>query len=81
MIIVDGPEIVKPLSQLQFLRRFTSEERIAIKASTDPIILDFLSLVGLAQDIRLDDPDTINGIRYLEHLNLLTKQRADEILA
>lgn len=67
-------------TQLAFLRRFTSEERIAIRASTDPLVQDFLSLLALAQDVRLDDPDTIAGVGYLEGLGLLAPGRGSAIL-
>lgn len=68
------------LTQLAFLRRFTPEERIAIRASTDPVVQDFLHLLGL-QDIRLDDADTIAGVGYLESLGLLAAGRAAVVLA
>lgn len=69
------------LTQLAFLRRFTAPERIAIRASTDPIIVDFLHLLGLAQDIDLTDPDTVLGTHYLEQQGLLAAGRATEILS
>lgn len=68
------------LTQLAFLRRFTPEERIAIRASTDPVVQDFLHLLGLAQDIRLDDADTVAGVGYLESLGLLAAGRAAVVL-
>lgn len=68
------------LTKLQFLRRFTAPERIAIRASTNPIIVDFMSLLDLALDVRLDDPDTVAGVHYLEALNLIGEGRAAEIL-
>jgi len=83
--VVEFPEPEIPreiqLTKLQFLRRFTTAERIAIRASTNPVIVDFMQLLDLAQDVRLDDPDTIQGVNYLEGLNLLAAGRAAEILA
>lgn len=77
------PEIPREvqLTKLQFLRRFTAYERIAIRASSNPIIVDFMSLLDLALDVRLDDPDTIAGVNYLETLELIGAGRAAEILA
>lgn len=69
------------LSKLAFLRRFTAEERIAIRASTDPVIVDFLHLLDLAQEVQLDDADTQAGVRYLESAGLLAAGRAEVILA
>ena len=68
------------LTQLEFLRRFTSQERIAAKTSAEPVIEDFMYLLTLAQNIRLDDPDTIAGVNYLEQQGILAEGRATEIL-
>lgn len=79
----DPPSEPQPsvqLTQLAFLRRFTPQERIAIRTSVDPIIIDFLHLLNLAQDVRLDDPDTIAGVQYLEQQDLLAEGRAAVIL-
>ena len=74
-----GPPV--PLSQLEFLRRFTAEERMAIRAAPDPVIVDFLHLLDLAQEVRLDDADTQAGVRHLESVGLLAAGRAEAILA
>ena len=68
------------LSRLAFLRRFTAEERIGIRASADPVIVDFLALLDLAQDVSTADPDTQAGIAYLVAQGLLTSTRAESIL-
>lgn len=70
-----------PLTQLNFLRRFTAPERIAIRASADPVVIDFLHLLSLAQSVRLDDADTLAGVGYLEQAGLVAVGRAAEILA
>lgn len=77
------PEPVREiqLTKLQFLRRFTAAERIAIRASSNPVIVDFMQLLDLAQDVRLDDADTVAGVNYLEQLGLIGEGRAAEILA
>ena len=79
-IITPTPEPVLIISKLEFLRRFTAEERIAIRASTNPIIVDFMELLNLAENVRLDDADTIAGVNYLESLTLLAVGRAAIIL-
>ena len=68
------------LTQLEFLRRFTSAERIAAKASRDPVVEDFIYLLTLADNVRLDDEDTIAGVRYLESIGLLGAGRSEAIL-
>lgn len=72
----------KILSRLEFLHRFTAEERVAIRqaSTTDPIIYDFLDLLYQAQEVRADDADTRAGLQYLETKGLLASGRATEIL-
>ena len=82
---VEFPSPLEPprelqITKLQFLRLFTAPERIAIRASSDTVIVDFLQLLDLAQDVRLDDPDTIQGMYYLESEGLIAAGRAAEIL-
>ncbi|KAF0119459.1 MAG: tail sheath protein [Rhodospirillaceae bacterium] len=57
------------LPKLAFLRRFTQEERIAIRAQgkTDPVIKDFWLLLDLADTVDVTDPGMVQTIRYLEH--------------
>ena len=70
----------EPITKLAFLRRFTAEERIAIRASIDPVIVDFMTLLDLAQEVTTTDPDTQTGIEYLVAQGLLTLERAEMIL-
>ena len=44
-------------------------------------LLLLLPLLGLAQDVRLDDADTVAGVNYLESLGLLAEGRAAAVLA
>ncbi len=74
------PAIQQSLTQLAFLRRFTASERIAIRASTDPVIQDFLQLVSLAQEILVTDPDTQMGVGYLAQQGFIAPERVAEIL-
>ena len=72
------------LSKLEFLRRFTAEERIAIRTrgKTNPIIEDFLAMLDLAESINIADLDTINAVHYLRSLNdIATDARVMEILS
>lgn len=57
------------------------EERINIRSSVNPIIADFMELLNLADNIRLDDPDTIAGVNYLESIELLAPGRSIAILS
>lgn len=78
-VYVKPPE--KPISQLEFLRRFTADERVKIRLSVDDYVVDFLHLLNLAQEISVNDPDTIAGVNYLERVQLLGQGRAQEILS
>lgn len=75
------PAIQQSLTQLAFLRRFTTSERIAIRASTDPVIQDFFHLLSLAQDIVVTDSDTQMGVGYLAQQGFIAPERVAEILA
>lgn len=66
-----------------FLMRFSGPERVAIRASTDELVVDFMTL--------LNDPRTVavnralesvqQGVGYLEQINLIPEGRAAQILA
>lgn len=71
------------LTKLQYLRRFTSMERVTIRtaAKTEPVLEDYLAMLELAEDISLDDADTIAAVNMLELAGLIAPGRAAEILA
>lgn len=69
------------LTRLEFLTRFTASERIAIRASTDPIVVDFMELLNLATYVDVGDQNTIDGVNYLASQNLIAAGRVSEILA
>jgi len=70
-----------------FYRKFTTAERVAIRtlAKTDPIVEDIYATLNAAiasgSNVRDDDPDTVNGLAYLESVGVLAEGRAAEILA
>lgn len=70
------------LTKLQFLSRFTLQERISIRetAKTDPVVYDILELLNLATEINLDDITCVQSVQYFYSINLLTLQRVSEIL-
>lgn len=72
-----------PLTRLEFLRRFTMEQRIALRetAKTNAVLADAMDLLYRAEDIRTDDPDTVAMINYCVSLGLLTSGDAANILA
>jgi hypothetical protein len=70
------------MSRLAFMRRFTSEERIAVRqaALQNVVLADAQELLSLAQEVNLEDPDTVNTVQYMVMLSLLTPERGAEIL-
>lgn len=80
-------EVAAPLqrliTKLEYLRRFTTAERVAIRAAADanPVLDDYLKLMELAQEINLDDPDTVSAAQMLEQSGLIATGRAAEVLA
>lgn len=70
------------LTKLEYLRRFTAEERIAIRtvAKTNVVLEDYLALLELAEEVRTDDPDTVAAVQLLEAAGLLAAGRAVEVL-
>lgn len=82
------PEVQPPatanqtLTKLEYLRRFTPAERVAIRAAAaaNPVLEDYLKLMELAQEINTGDPDTIAAVTMLEQAGLIAAGRAQEIL-
>lgn len=74
--------VIRTLTKLEYLRRFTTDERVAIRAAAaaNPVLDDYLKLMELAQDINTGDPDTIAAVTMLEQAGLIAAGRAQEIL-
>ena len=79
---VDYPENTA-ITHLQFLRRFTGEERAAISALAlqNPHIADYVKMLDVAVAIHLNDPDVATGVYALEVAGVIVKGRAIEILS
>lgn len=70
------------LTPYAFLKRFTPEERKRIKAETlvNPDVEDLWTMFNKAQEMDLNDTDTIEGVNALEYFTLLDAGRATVIL-
>lgn len=77
-----GAIVGRTMTQLEYLRRFTVEERVAIRAAAahNPVLTDYLQLMELAQDINTGDADTIAAVTLLEQTGLIAPGRANEVL-
>lgn len=70
------------LTKLQFLRRFTQAERITMRAaaSASAEMFDYMELLRLAEEVVLNDPDTIAGVTMMEVAGIIGAGRAQEVL-
>lgn len=70
------------MTKLEYLRRFTTEERVAIRqvATQNAVLADYLLLMEMAEQVDTGDPDTIAAVAMLEQAGLLATGRADEVL-
>lgn len=81
--VVEPEPVQRTVTKLEYLRRFTGQERVTIRtvAKTNPVLEDYLAMLEIAQDINLDDSDTIGAVSMLEGAGLIAMGRAAEILA
>lgn len=83
-VIEADQETPKVLTKLQFLRRFTPEERITLRTARDsgtqPELEDWWDLIAMATSVTLTDTDVVYGVNALETAGLLEAGRATEIL-
>ena len=72
----------RTLTKLEYLRRFTAEERITIRtvAKSNPTLEDYLALMELAEEVNIGDADTVAAVQLLEQAGLIGVGRAEEIL-
>ena len=77
-----APSGPRTMTKLEYLRRFTVEERVAIRAAAEQnvVLADYLQLMELAQDINTGDPDTVAAVTMLEQEGLIAAGRANEVL-
>ena len=92
-LLADGSGISDPdkhlhvateeLSPVEFKLRLTAQERVAIHASTDPVVVDFLRLIDDPRltTVHLSLPSVIEAMQYLEAHTLIGIGRAAQILA
>ena len=72
----------KSLTHLEFLRRFTSDERIAITQAglSNTAIADYIKMLDVAKFINTTDSDVATGVQALEAAGVIDAGRAAEIL-
>jgi len=75
------PDSLYQLPVLDFMKLFTDEETVGIYSSTDVHVRIFLAKLSAARQIDFRDTDLMAGVSYLVTLDLLTTERAEEIMA
>jgi hypothetical protein len=70
-----------PIKRYAFILRFTIQERIALRTSVDPIVVDFRELLEkyATEYVDMTDPLLYQGLGYCEMIGLLAPGRAAEI--
>lgn len=72
-----------PISWIDFIDRFTAQERIAVRAArlVDPMIDDFLDLGEKRGAVLLSSPRLAGALDYMIAAGLIAAGRAAEVLA
>ncbi len=65
----------------EFYSRFSSDERKALKASTDANVQEFITDMGLYQVVYPDSDDCKQAMAYLVSVGILTQDRMTAILS
>lgn len=80
-IIISTPP-TPPLTKLDFLKRLTFAERVAIEtaAETDAEVRVVRESFRLAEEIKVDDPEMVAGMSLYVDKGLITESRKQEIL-
>lgn len=77
------PAPIDVMNKTDFSRLFTNAELAFLldKAKTDPMVAVYQYKLGLAENVRLSDPEIQAGVPALEAAGYLTPGRAAQILA
>lgn len=80
--IVTATPVPSPISKLDFLKRLTFAERVAIEtaAETDPEVRVAKESLAMADYIMVDDPEMIQGIDIYISKGIIQPNRRDDIL-
>jgi hypothetical protein len=77
VLVYDGR---RKLSRYEFLSLYTPQERIEIRSSADPVIVDIQEMLNIAIEVDLDNPVTQQSVGYLAMTGLIQPARVPEIL-
>ena len=74
-------ETIEIITRRSFMKRFTLDERTALRNSEDDVVQDFLFELNISQDVTLSLPENRDALMYLTSIGILEASRVDEILA
>lgn len=82
MTVISTRVVFPIITKLAMISRFTNEEYVGILVAkkTDVGVEAWYDAFYAATNVNLQDPRTINGIEFLVSKNLLTQERATQIL-
>lgn len=71
------------ISKLDFLSRFTQQQRISIRSAgaNNAVVGDAMYMLDLAENVRIDHDDTIFFVNYLAQVGLIASSDAERILS
>lgn len=74
-------EKIRTITKRSFLKRLTQSERIAIRKSTDDVVIDIHEDLLIASHVDLNDDDVKNAVDYLLGLDLISAESKVKLLA
>jgi hypothetical protein len=75
------PIAMQKLTKLDFMSKFTTQERVAVQQSTDPILKDAMTLLQLSEFIDVTDQRTMMLVGYMAMTGVILDTRVAEILS
>ena len=90
--IIYGPPVIegsRKHSKLEFRRLFTLQERMTLDSASDnqnlpaevrAAMKTLMTDLSLAEEVDLDNPDTIYGLNFIASVGLVTPERIAQIL-
>ena len=77
---IPRPAPARQIKTRDFMLRIPTASRIAIRNSTDPIVIDMIEVLYSGQDVDLNSATTAQSLAYLQSIGLLSQAQVTEIL-
>lgn len=78
-----APEVIpiRIITVRAFMKRLAQSERIALRGSSDAIVVDLMEDLRMAAYVDLDDAELPAGLAYVESLGLIANAQLTALLA